>query len=249
MLKEVVDKERSRRRTRTPTRAPPSRAPPSPLSVPLVGEIPPWVLLERIVALMCDYMPIFMFVCGMQVFPTGVSNRGGSPFRETPRLWQHAAPSRKRRVLIGCHDSPGPQWVNPCWTSEHHGFKYQSYVLQMLQDLCVSLFCPRSVFRHYRVTQRDQGGYIIDVENPVSVLNTYTSNLKFLKIKLFCPNHVFIYLPYYSVFNVLLHFHCFFYVTSVQRLTYVMWITPWTHFCIITMWISYIMANTWPKSA
>lgn len=36
MLKEVVDKERSRRRTRTPT-----RAPPSPLSVPLVGEIPP----------------------------------------------------------------------------------------------------------------------------------------------------------------------------------------------------------------
>lgn len=36
MLKEVVDKERSRRRARTP-----SRAPPSPLSVPLVGEIPP----------------------------------------------------------------------------------------------------------------------------------------------------------------------------------------------------------------
>lgn len=36
MLKEVVEKERSRRRTRTPT-----RAPPSPLSVPLVGEIPP----------------------------------------------------------------------------------------------------------------------------------------------------------------------------------------------------------------
>ncbi|KAG7214640.1 hypothetical protein INR49_010532 [Caranx melampygus] len=60
MLKEVVDKERSRRRTRTPT-----RAPPSPLSVPLVGEIPP------------------------------------------------------------------------------------------------------SVFRHYRVTQRDQGGYVIDVENPI----------------------------------------------------------------------------------
>lgn len=41
MLKEVVDKERSRRRTRTP-----NRAPPSPLSVPLVGEIPPWVHLQ-----------------------------------------------------------------------------------------------------------------------------------------------------------------------------------------------------------
>ncbi|MEQ2179025.1 hypothetical protein GOODEAATRI_020317 [Goodea atripinnis] len=25
----------------------------------------------------------------------------------------------------------------------------------------------RSVFRHYRVTQRDQGGYVIDVENPI----------------------------------------------------------------------------------
>lgn len=24
------------------------------------------------------------------------------------------------------------------------------------------------MFRHYRVTQRDQGGYVIDVENPVS---------------------------------------------------------------------------------
>lgn len=41
MLKEVVDKERSRRRSRTP-----NRAPPSPLSVPLVGEIPPWVCLQ-----------------------------------------------------------------------------------------------------------------------------------------------------------------------------------------------------------
>lgn len=28
-------------------------------------------------------------------------------------------------------------------------------------------FCFRSVFRHYRVTQKQQGGYIIDVENPV----------------------------------------------------------------------------------
>ena len=26
------------------------------------------------------------------------------------------------------------------------------------------------MFRHYRVTQRDQGGYVIDVENPVSVV-------------------------------------------------------------------------------
>lgn len=41
--------------------------------------------------------------------------------------------------------------------------------LQMLQAVSVSLFCSRSVFRHYRVTQRDQGGYVIDVENPVSV--------------------------------------------------------------------------------
>lgn len=31
------------------------------------------------------------------------------------------------------------------------------------------LLLLRSVFRHYRVTQRDQGGYVIDVENPVSV--------------------------------------------------------------------------------
>lgn len=34
--------------------------------------------------------------------------------------------------------------------------------------LSISLFGSRSVFRHYRVTQRDQGGYVIDVENPVS---------------------------------------------------------------------------------
>lgn len=37
----------------------------------------------------------------------------------------------------------------------------------MVQAICVSLFESRSVFRHYRVTQRDQGGYVIDVENPV----------------------------------------------------------------------------------
>lgn len=53
----------------------------------------------------------------MQVFPPSVSNRGRSPFRETPRLWEHVAPSRKRRLLAGCHHSTGPQRVNTCWTS------------------------------------------------------------------------------------------------------------------------------------
>lgn len=70
MLKEVVDKERSRRRTRTPT-----RAPPSPLSVPLVGEIPPWVLLcvERTRKYSC--FTVCVFVPNICVWRAGVFDR------------------------------------------------------------------------------------------------------------------------------------------------------------------------------
>ncbi|KAG7266564.1 hypothetical protein CRUP_011149 [Coryphaenoides rupestris] len=96
MLKEVVDKERSRRRARTPT-----RAPPSPLSVPLV-------LLER--------HPD----CGNMLLRPG---RDGCSLAVTTR-----------------------------------------------QDL------NGSVFRHYRVTQREQGGYIIDVENPVTYVSSNDEN-------------------------------------------------------------------------
>ncbi|XP_034051893.1 signal-transducing adaptor protein 2a isoform X1 [Gymnodraco acuticeps] len=109
MLKEVVDKERSRRRTRTPTRAPPSRAPPSPLSVPLVGEIPP---------------------C----------------FRPVSRT--------EAEVLLERHPDCGNMLLRP-------GRDGCSLAVTTRQDL------NGSVFRHYRVTQRDQGGYIIDVENPI----------------------------------------------------------------------------------
>lgn len=109
MLKEVVDKERSRRRSRNP-----SRAPPSPLSVPLVGEIPPWVQLWRCTAAAWPHDP-YCCVFDLQVFSPGVSNRGWSPFRKTPRLWQHAASSRQRRMLTGCHHPTGPQWVNTRW--------------------------------------------------------------------------------------------------------------------------------------
>lgn len=123
MLKEVVDKERSRRRTRTPT-----RAPPSPLSVPLVGEIPPWVETmygSSITISVCVYDCVNINnVYAWQVFPTCVPNRGWSPFRETPRLWQHAAPSWQRWMLTGCHDSTGPQRVNIHWTSGRHSCKH-----------------------------------------------------------------------------------------------------------------------------
>nr|XP_046263619.1 signal-transducing adaptor protein 2a isoform X2 [Scatophagus argus] len=103
MLKEVVDKERSRRRTRTPT-----RAPPSPLSVPLVGEIPP---------------------C----------------FRPVSRT--------EAEVLLERHPDCGNMLLRP-------GRDGCSLAVTTRQDL------NGSVFRHYRVTQRDQGGYVIDVENP-----------------------------------------------------------------------------------
>ncbi|CAL8345646.1 unnamed protein product [Merluccius merluccius] len=104
MLKEVVDKERSRRRARTPT-----RAPPSPLSVPLVGEIPP---------------------C----------------FRPVSRT--------EAEVLLERHPDCGNMLLRP-------GRDGCSLAVTTRQDL------NGSVFRHYRVTQREQGGYIIDVENPI----------------------------------------------------------------------------------
>ncbi|CAL8324303.1 unnamed protein product [Arctogadus glacialis] len=104
MLKEVVDKERSRRRARTPT-----RAPPSPLSVPLVGEIP---------------------AC----------------FRPVSRT--------EAEVLLERHPDCGNMLLRP-------GRDGCSLAVTTRQDL------NGSVFRHYRVTQREQGGYIIDVENPI----------------------------------------------------------------------------------
>ncbi|XP_072220450.1 signal-transducing adaptor protein 2a [Leuresthes tenuis] len=104
MLREVVDKERSRRRTRNP-----SRAPPSPLSVPLVGEIP---------------------AC----------------FRPVSRT--------EAEVLLERHPDCGNMLLRP-------GRDGCSLAVTTRQDL------NGSVFRHYRVTQRDQGGYIIDVENPI----------------------------------------------------------------------------------
>uniref|UniRef100_A0A3B4Z6C8 Signal-transducing adaptor protein 2-like n=1 Tax=Stegastes partitus TaxID=144197 RepID=A0A3B4Z6C8_9TELE len=102
MLKEVVDKERSRRRSRNP-----ARAPPSPLSVPLVGEIP-----------RC--------------------------FRPVSRT--------EAEVLLERHPDCGNMLLRP-------GRDGCSLAVTTRQDL-------NSVFRHYRVTQRDQGGYVIDVENP-----------------------------------------------------------------------------------
>ncbi|XP_013876391.1 signal-transducing adaptor protein 2a isoform X1 [Austrofundulus limnaeus] len=104
MLKEVVDKERSRRRSRNP-----GRAPPSPLSVPLVGEIPP---------------------C----------------FRPVSRT--------EAEVLLERHPDCGNMLLRP-------GRDGCSLAVTTRQDL------NGSVFRHYRVTQRDQGGYVIDVENPI----------------------------------------------------------------------------------
>ncbi|KAM9719458.1 signal-transducing adaptor protein 2a isoform 1-T1 [Menidia menidia] len=104
MLREVVTKERSRRRSRNP-----SRAPPSPLSVPLVGEIP---------------------AC----------------FRPVSRT--------EAEVLLERHPDCGNMLLRP-------GRDGCSLAVTTRQDL------NGSVFRHYRVTQRDQGGYVIDVENPI----------------------------------------------------------------------------------
>uniref|UniRef100_A0AAX7U3V1 Signal transducing adaptor family member 2a n=1 Tax=Astatotilapia calliptera TaxID=8154 RepID=A0AAX7U3V1_ASTCA len=104
MLQEVVDKERARRRSRNP-----ARAPPSPLSVPLVGEIPP---------------------C----------------FRPVSRT--------EAEVLLERHPDCGNMLLRP-------GRDGCSLAVTTRQDL------NGSVFRHYRVTQRDQGGYVIDVENPI----------------------------------------------------------------------------------
>ncbi|CAG07755.1 unnamed protein product, partial [Tetraodon nigroviridis] len=118
MLKEVVDKERSRRRTRTPT-----RAPPSPLSVPLVGEIPPLMRKRLRLARRC--------------------------FRPVSRT--------EAEVLLERHPDCGNMLLRP-------GRDGCSLAVTTRQDL------NGSVFRHYRVTQRDQGGYVIDVENPVRAL-------------------------------------------------------------------------------
>ncbi|XP_024246843.1 signal-transducing adaptor protein 1-like isoform X1 [Oncorhynchus tshawytscha] len=105
MLREVVDRERNRRRAaRTPT-----RAPPSPLSVPLLGEIP-------------------------------------SCFRPVSRT--------EAEVLLERHPDCGNMLLRP-------GRDGSSLAVTTRQDL------NGSVFRHYRVTQREQGGYVIDVENPI----------------------------------------------------------------------------------
>ncbi|XP_029477050.1 signal-transducing adaptor protein 2a isoform X1 [Oncorhynchus nerka] len=105
VLREVVDRERNRRRAaRTPT-----RAPPSPLSVPLLGEIP-------------------------------------SCFRPVSRT--------EAEVLLERHPDCGNMLLRP-------GRDGSSLAVTTRQDL------NGSVFRHYRVTQREQGGYVIDVENPI----------------------------------------------------------------------------------
>ncbi|XP_060761319.1 signal-transducing adaptor protein 2a isoform X2 [Neoarius graeffei] len=104
MLKEVVEKERQRRRARSL-----SRAPASPLSLPLVGEIP---------------------AC----------------FRPVSRT--------EAEVLLERHPDCGNMLLRP-------GRDGTSLAVTTRQDL------NGSVFRHYRVTQKPQGGYIIDVENPI----------------------------------------------------------------------------------
>ncbi|KAK3534524.1 hypothetical protein QTP86_016600 [Hemibagrus guttatus] len=104
MLKEVVEKERQRRRARSL-----SRAPSSPLSLPLVGEIP---------------------AC----------------FRPVSRT--------EAEVLLERHPDCGNMLLRP-------GRDGTSLAVTTRQDL------NGSVFRHYRVTQKPQGGYIIDVENPI----------------------------------------------------------------------------------
>ncbi|XP_055057292.1 signal-transducing adaptor protein 2a [Misgurnus anguillicaudatus] len=104
MLKEVVEKEKLRRRSRAG-----SRAPSSPLSLPLVGEIP---------------------AC----------------FRPVSRT--------EAEVLLERHPDSGNMLLRP-------GRDGTSLAVTTRQDL------NGSVFRHYRVTQKQQGGYIIDVENPI----------------------------------------------------------------------------------
>ncbi|XP_026061447.1 signal-transducing adaptor protein 2 isoform X2 [Carassius auratus] len=104
MLKEVVEKEKMRRKARAS-----SRAPSSPLSLPLVGEIP---------------------AC----------------FRPVSRT--------EAEVLLERHPDCGNMLLRP-------GRDGSSLAVTTRQDL------NGSVFRHYRVTQKQQGGYIIDVENPV----------------------------------------------------------------------------------
>lgn len=78
------------------------------------------------------------------MFPPSVSNRGRSSFRETPRLWEHVAPSRKRRLLAGCHHPTGPQRVNTCWTSAWHSCNSLSQMQQTCANgtshLCFSLW-------------------------------------------------------------------------------------------------------------
>ncbi|KAK2900499.1 hypothetical protein QQF64_015574 [Cirrhinus molitorella] len=104
MLKEVVEKEKMRRKARSS-----SRAPSSPLSLPLVGEIP---------------------AC----------------FRPVSRI--------EAEVLLERHPDSGNMLLRP-------GRDGSSLAVTTRQDL------NGSVFRHYRVTQKQQGGYIIDVENPI----------------------------------------------------------------------------------
>ncbi|XP_051557697.1 signal-transducing adaptor protein 2-like isoform X3 [Myxocyprinus asiaticus] len=104
MLKEVVEKEKTRRKARVA-----SRAPSSPLSLPLVGEIP---------------------AC----------------FRPVSRT--------EAEVLLERHPDCGNMLLRP-------GRDGTSLAVTTRQDL------NGSVFRHYRVTQKQQGGYIIDVENPI----------------------------------------------------------------------------------
>ncbi|KAI4871751.1 hypothetical protein NFI96_029492, partial [Prochilodus magdalenae] len=103
MLREVVEKERQRRKRSL------SRAPSSPLSLPLVGEIP---------------------AC----------------FRPVSRT--------EAEVLLERHPDCGNMLLRP-------GRDGTSLAVTTRQDL------NGSVFRHYRVTQKQQGGYIIDVENPI----------------------------------------------------------------------------------
>ncbi|XP_051722255.1 signal-transducing adaptor protein 2a isoform X1 [Ctenopharyngodon idella] len=104
MLNEVVEKEKMRRKARAS-----SRAPSSPLSLPLVGEIP---------------------AC----------------FRPVSRT--------EAEVLLERHPDCGNMLLRP-------GRDGSSLAVTTRQDL------NGSVFRHYRVTQKQQGGYIIDVENPI----------------------------------------------------------------------------------
>ncbi|XP_026880842.2 signal-transducing adaptor protein 2a [Electrophorus electricus] len=111
VLKEAVEKERQRRRAARSL----ARAPASPLSVPLVGEIP---------------------AC----------------FRPVSRT--------EAEVLLERHPDCGNMLLRP-------GRDGSSLAVTTRQDL------NGSVFRHYRVTQKLQGGYIIDVENPIPCPTLY----------------------------------------------------------------------------